>query len=354
MYTDEGVQHEWVEGVMETPIGEVRRVKTGLTSQDTWENCKVRWGINRYNYLISPGLYAVGNPDQNAPVLVTANYKLTFDLVRKELTGQNLWILVLDTKGINVWCAAGKGTFGTSELINRINRTQLGRVISHRKIIIPQLGAPGVASQQVTRSTGFKVVFGPVRAEDIPQFLNNGWKATAEMRRVRFDFKDRLVLTPMEIIPGLKLLLIPLVLFLVLNTITHQGLDLTTVTSTILNLVPYIGAFLMGTFGVPLLLPYLPFRSFAVKGLFLGALWAALFVKFHGAFMFSDNHYVLIGNVLLLLSMTTYTALNFTGSSMYTSFSGTLKETIITVPIIVLALIVGIGLLVWQTIFNVG
>lgn len=348
------MQHEWIEGFIETPVGSIRRIRTALTSKDNFDNLKVRWGINRYNYTVSPGLYAVGYPDQNAPVIVTANYKLTFDALRKELAGQNLWVLVLETKGINVWCAAGKGTFGTIELINRIKKTKLEQVVSHRKIIIPQLGAPGVASQKVTQNTGFKVIFGPVRAKDIPEFLVNGCNATNEMRTVRFDFKDRLVLTPMEIVPGLKFLLIPIFLLLVFNVINHRSFDLESVTDTFFNLIPYIGAFFMGTFFVPVLLPYIPFRSFALKGLFLGALWALIYVKFHSAFMFSDNHFILIGNILLLLSISTYLALNFTGSSTFTSLSGTLRETIIATPAVVVAIIAGIGLMVAYTISNFG
>lgn len=348
------MHHEWVEELIETPVGKIRRVRTTLTSKDNFDNIKVRWGINRYNYTVSPGLYAVGYPNQDAPVIVTANYKLTFDALRKELAGQNLWVLVLDTKGINVWCAAGKGTFGTGELINRINKTKLEQVVSHRKIIMPQLGAPGVASQKVTQSTGFKVIFGPVRAKDIPEFLTNGCNATDEMRTVRFDFKDRLVLTPMEIVPGLKFLLIPVILFLVFNLIEHRSFDLKTVTDTFFNLIPYVGAFLMGTFFVPVLLPYIPFRSFALKGLFLGALWALAYVKFHSAFMFSDNNFILIGNILLILSISTYLALNFTGSSTYTSLSGTVKETIIAVPLLIVAAIAGVGLLAAYTISNFG
>lgn len=348
------MHHEWVEGYIETPVGDIRRIRTGLTSKDNFDNFKVRWGINRYNYTVSPGLYAVGHPDQNAPVIVTANYKLTFDILRKQLAGQDLWMLVLDTKGINVWCAAGKGTFGTTELINRIKKTKLEQVVLHKKIIIPQLGAPGVASRQVTQNTGFKVIFGPIRAQDIQKFLANGWKATKEMRTVRFDFKDRLVLTPMELVPGLKFFLIPVVLLLVFNVINHQGIDFKTITATFFNLIPYLGAFLMGAFFVPVVLPYIPFRSFALKGMFLGVLWVLVYIKFHSAFMFSDNYLILIGNTLLLLSISTYLALNFTGSSTYTSLSGTVRETIIVVPLVVLASITGIGLLTAYTISNFG
>jgi len=101
---------------------------------------KARWGIGRMNYTIEPGLYAVGNPESSSPVFISANYKMSFDYLRKDLNSVDGWILVLDTKGINVWCAAGKGTFGTDELVNRIAIVRLGDIVRHRELIVPQLG----------------------------------------------------------------------------------------------------------------------------------------------------------------------------------------------------------------------
>ena len=66
------------------------------------ENWKVRWGIGRMSASVTPGIYGIGKPDANSPVLVTANYRLTFDALRKELSGISAWILVLDTRGVNV------------------------------------------------------------------------------------------------------------------------------------------------------------------------------------------------------------------------------------------------------------
>jgi len=125
-------------------------------------------------YTVDPGLYAVGNPDAQSPVLVTANYKMSFDRLRAELSGIDAWILVLNTDGINVWCAAGKRTFGTEELVRRIESSGLARVVAHRKLIVPQLGGPGVAAHQVKELSGFRVVYGPIRAEDLPAFLESG------------------------------------------------------------------------------------------------------------------------------------------------------------------------------------
>ena len=190
------IDNSFITELLDTKIGQIPKVSTTLNRNDKLGTLKARTGINRNNYKVESGIYAVGNPDENSRVLVTANYKLSFDTLRKELEGFDLWILVIDTKGINVWCAAGKGTFGTEELLNRIKSTALENLVSHRKLIIPQLGAPGVSSYKIKELSGFSVIYGPIRANDLPVFINNGLKATEEMRRVTFSFKERLVLLP--------------------------------------------------------------------------------------------------------------------------------------------------------------
>lgn len=144
------------------------------------------------------------NPTTDCPVFVTANYKMSFDRLRSALAGVDGWILVLDTKGINVWCAAGKGTFGTDELVRRIDDAELTKVVSHNRLIVPQLGAPGVSAHKVRERSGFRVTYGPVRAEDIPAFLEAGMKATTEMRRVQFPARDRLAVAPVELVLSAK------------------------------------------------------------------------------------------------------------------------------------------------------
>lgn len=96
--------------------------------------------------------------------------------------------MILDTKGINVWCAAGKGTFGTDEIINRIKKTKLSEIVSHKKLILPQPGAPGVSAHEVTKQTGFTVTYGTVRACDIKAFFEADCKATDEMRKVKIYY----------------------------------------------------------------------------------------------------------------------------------------------------------------------
>src|SRR5512145_2217251 len=190
------LKQSFVEGSVQTPAGVIPRVSSLLTPEDRWGSFKCRLGAGRMHYAVDPGLYALGAPDEQSPVLVTANYKMSFDVLRQALPGRSAWILVLDTKGINVWCAAGKGTFGTYELIHRLEVSGVKKVVKNRKIIVPQLGAPGVAAHTVKQFSGFKVYYGPAQAADLPAYLDAGLKATPEMRVMPFLIKDRAVLIP--------------------------------------------------------------------------------------------------------------------------------------------------------------
>ena len=97
-----------------------------------------------------------------------------------------------------------QGTFGTDELVGRISKTGLSGIVSHRELMLPQLGASGVSAHEVARQTGFSVIYGPVRAKDIKAFLDSGFKASKEMRTVKFTMWDRLVLTPVELVSAAK------------------------------------------------------------------------------------------------------------------------------------------------------
>jgi len=120
-----------------------------LTARDRAIHVLARLGFNRNGWRVRPGLYRLGNPGPDGPVLVSANYKLSFDVLRSRLGGLDTYILVLDTKGINVWCAAGKGNFGTDELVSRIEKAGLADEVTTRRVIVPQLGATGVSAHEV-------------------------------------------------------------------------------------------------------------------------------------------------------------------------------------------------------------
>lgn len=302
------------------------------------------------HYRVDPGLYAVGKPDGQAPVLVTANYKMSFDCLRRAVSDRSAWILVLDTQGVNVWCAAGKRTFGTKEVLDRIASSGLERVTQTRTLIVPQLGAAGVSAHTVRSESAFRVVYGPICANDIPRFLDSGLRTTPEMRRKTFPLWDRAVLIPVELVSALKtlLLLCPAVFLLAgLGTpgpywanAWHYGL---------FGVLSLLLAVLAGTIAVPLLLPWLPGRAFSVKGL-LPAL-AAVGVL---AALRIDRLGTLAGNLelaawgLLIVAVTSYLAMNFTGSSTYTSLSGVRKEMQYAVPCQIAAAVSGVGLWLWS------
>jgi len=309
----------------------VPQVATSLSGRDLLGRWQMRWGLGRMRYRIAPGLYAVGTPDSASPVLVTANYKLSFDSLRRELSGTSAWILVLETFGINVWCAAGKGTFGTAEVIRRVAATRLERIVDHRTLILPQLGAPGVAAHEVAKECGFRVVYGPVRAADLPAFLAAGMKASAEMRRVTFGTAERLVLTPVELTGMFKPIAWGALVLLVLAAVGPQILHpAAALLRGLAAICAGLAGVLTGAVMTPVLLPWLPGRAFAGKGAVAGAAVALL------ALPFLRGHLDLWSGSALLLALpavASWCAMNFTGSTTFTSPSGVEKEMRRAIPL---------------------
>lgn len=322
----------WITGYKDTAAGKIPVVSTNLILKDILGGLKVRWAFGRDNYKIDPGLYCIGSPSQESPVLVTANYKLTFDKLRKELHGIDAWILVLDTKGINVWCAAGKGTFGTDELINRIRVTGLDRIVDTKKIILPQLGAPGVSAHIVKKETGFRVLYGPVRAKDIPYYLRNNFKKTKEMSSVKFNLIDRLAVVPVELVQSFKYLIIAFLVIGVLSAIGSKMISAKIMT----DFIPYLGAFIAGIILVPVFLPLIPFRSFSIKGLALGLIWAVIV-----SVIFKPGVITIISHFLILPPLSAFLAMNYTGASTFTSPAGARLEVKYTFIPSVIAICIG-------------
>lgn len=337
-----GERQPWIVGSVATPNGNVPQVATRLTSADRLGTWKARWAIGRMHYAIEPGVYAVGEPSDDSHVFVSANYKMSFDRLRSALDGLSAWILVLDTKGVNVWCAAGKGTFGTDELIRQVCATDLSRVVSHRRLIVPQLGAPGVAAHEVKKQSGFRVVYGPVRAEDIRAFLDAGMKATPEMRRVRFSFADRLAVVPVELVMSAKYVVTIMVALLLLAGLGSDGYSWPRVVGTgIGSAALFAGAFVAAAVLVPALLPWLPSRALAVKGLWVGLVLLAAVTGWFWVSGIQPRWLTAAAWCLLIPMTTSIAAMNFTGATTYTSLSGVRREMRLAVPIQAAAGVVG-------------
>ena len=300
------------------------------------------------DYSVLPGLYALGSPDPTSPVLVTSNYKLTFDHLRSTVASLDAWILVLDTDGVNVWCAAGKGTFGTDELIRQIQAAELGRVVEHRRLIVPQLGAPGVAGHEVARKSDFEVVWGPVRAEDILGFLAAGAEATPEMRRSRFPVRDRMTVIPIELVAALKFGFPLMAALMVLGGLTtRNGFLAGSLDLGLTGVLVLLVAIVAGAVVTPILLPWIPGRAFAVKGAAAGLPLVALTVWLRRPPVVTGSWPLEAGGWLLVgVAAAAFLAMNFTGASTFTSLSGVKKEMRVAVPAQLVAVTIGIGLLI--------
>ena len=309
---------------------EIRNATSTITPSNRFDHVLARWGWKRETaHKVTPGLYRLGNPTADSPVFASANYSLSFDALRSALAGTDAWILVMDTKGINVWCAAGKGTFGTDELVRSIQVAGLESVVSHRKIIVPQLGAPGVSWPEVLRKSKFLVEFGPVRARDLPEYLKTH-TATPAMRKVEFPVTDRIVLTPVEFVhSALPMIIVAAALWFLAGPMAALAA---------------VSAVLAGTVLFPVLLPFIPTQDFSTKGLILGGVVAIPFAVSFGtnpSLPVWANALAALTPLLIIPAVVSYAALNFTGCTTFTSRTGVKKEIFRYVPAMVVMVAAG-------------
>ena len=324
-------------------------LSTTLTWRDTLKRWSLRWGVGRYHATVAPGLYRIGSPAPASPVLATCNYRMTVDLLRRDLAGVDCWLLVLETFGVNVWCAAGKGAFGTDELARRIYAVHLAEVVDHERIVLPQLGAVGVAAQTVRELTGYRVVWGPIRSRDVRAFLSAGMKATPEMRAVTFTFAERIALAPVEFLGAWRWAWAILVLAVLAAGGASVGAHRLTPRVALLALVPSVLAYALGTLAggvaVPALLPWLPGRAFSVKGAFAGAVLALVALAAPTGMLGMMSPTLWAAVVLGVAAFASYVAVNFTGATPFTSPSGVERELRRALPWQATALVV--ALVIW-------
>jgi len=328
-------------GHIDTPAGRILIVPSELCITDVIGNLLVRFGMNRMNHAVKPGLYAVGKPDKKSPVLVSANYKMSFDALRKELKGIDAWILVLDTKGVNVWCAAGKGTFGSLELVKRAMLVKLDEVVSHRNLIVPQLGAPGIAAHIVKKYAKYKVIYGPIEAKDINAFLDNGMKADEKQRTVEFGLFKRLEVTGIEFVTALQIFLGVSAVAVLAAGFTKTGFSIPAgVASASYFIAAMFITVLSATVISAALLPVLPGRMFSVKGAITGLVCSGIFVLLVPTLTPLTKAAI----VLLSSAISSFVFMNYTGTSTFTSLTGVRKEIAVSVPVMIVAAIAGLAL----------
>jgi ferredoxin len=102
------------------------------------------------------------------------------------------YLLVANSRGVNVWCAATGGLLTNHDVLSALKTSGIEDRVDHRQVILPQLAATGVEARAVDIKSGWKVLWGPVYADDIPQFLDTQLRKGEEMRQVRFAWTERL------------------------------------------------------------------------------------------------------------------------------------------------------------------
>lgn len=263
---------------------------------------------------IQIGLYRIGNPTKDSPVLVTANFILTFTSVRKHLRGSDCYLLVIDSRGINVWCAAGKGNFSAKEISYVVRATRVGDLVGTRRMILPKLSANGVKYREIKQLTGWDAVFGPVYARDIPEYLRNGYVLSENMKRVEFTLANRLwVAIPFS---GFIAFWFVVPLLFLRNLYSPM--------------IPALA--LAAGIAFPVTFYILPTDSFFKKGLVLGlagAVAATILLITVGA-----PARDIIMWALTVVGMTVFIAMDFSGMSPVSNYSKIKEEYYVVVPLL--------------------
>lgn len=159
------------------------------------------------------GLKRLGNPDRQSPVFVTGNFGLTVRRVSRAFRGIDAYLLVANSRGINVWCASAGGHFTTDDVAAVIKTSGIGDLVDHRRLVLPQLAATGIERKVLEERTGWRSVFGPVYAEDIPAYLDSHYRKTERMWTVRFDLGQRFEMAVMWAFPISVIPLVPLLIW---------------------------------------------------------------------------------------------------------------------------------------------
>lgn len=148
--------------------------------------------FRHFNFPCELGLRTVGSPDEHSPVFLSGNYTLTVHRLLKRLSPFDCYLIVANSKGSNVWCAAGMNEFNEFDIIDAINVSRINEKVLNRRIIAPPYAAPGVDAKEVRRQTGFKLVWGPTHFDDLPAYIEANYRRTSAMTLAQFGLADRL------------------------------------------------------------------------------------------------------------------------------------------------------------------
>ena len=266
----------FITGSVSTPTGSVPRVSSELQWLDRWGTFKARWGVGRMDYAVDPGLYALGHPDGNSPVLVTANYKMSFDSLRSALPGgmPGYWSSI--RRGSMSGAPPERAPSGRRNWFGRIELSGLkeGR---HPPVTDPSpVGSAGRRrphGEETFRVSASVMVRSSLRPSGLSGCGLQGhpWK----MRLKTFSLKERAVLIPVELVEALKpaLIITPVVVPARRHGRSCGFWANGPSVMASFAVMAFLSAVLGGAVLHPLLLPYLPGRAFSTKGLCSVSWW---------------------------------------------------------------------------------
>jgi len=121
---------------------------------------------------VTEGIYEIGEPDENSPVLVTTNFALTYFIVSAEIEGSKVpsWLLIKDTEGLSVLTAWSAGKFSGDDVGMFIKKCGIMDKVKHTELVIPGYVA-AIAGDVEEELPGWTITVGPREAAHIPAFL---------------------------------------------------------------------------------------------------------------------------------------------------------------------------------------
>jgi acetyl-CoA decarbonylase/synthase complex subunit gamma len=240
---------------------------------------------------------------------------------------------------VNVWCSAGKGTFCAEEIAKQVKASGLEKIVTHRNLILPQLSAPGVAANKLRELSGFRGIFGPVEARDVKKFIANGMKTEKYMREVQFGLLRRIETSWLEISTAFVPAVIASAALFAVSGWSNKGFSFEKAAGTGgIYILGILFALFAGTIIFSAVLPYIRSRYFSAKGAMLGALSAVILLALASAKAGSVNVLAVIALVSGAASISSFLALNYTGSTTFTSISGAKQEVKFSMPLIIAGL----------------
>ncbi len=121
---------------------------------------------------VTQGIYEIGSPGKDSPVLVTTNFSLTYFIVSSEIEGSRIpsWLLIMDTEGLSVMTAWAAGKFSGDAVGMFVKKCGIADKIAHKKVVIPGYAA-GISGEMEEELPDWEVIVGPRDASLIPKFL---------------------------------------------------------------------------------------------------------------------------------------------------------------------------------------